>query len=801
MFKNYFKTAWRNLVRYKSNAFINIAGLMVGFAAFLLIFLVIQYEKSFDDFHANKNDIYRVVRIGKNLVNKEYRAGVPYPVTSTLRSDFPQLKNAAAIWSPGSVQVNVTATDGSISKKFKEINGVFLAEPRFFKMFNFSLAAGNIANAINDPNTALVTKEYAIKYFGDWKSAIGKTFSIFGLPIKVTGILNNPPSNTDFPLGVVVSYATLTTNIDMSNWGSIDDQNYCFVQLDNKYSRAQFNSLLARFVDKHIKPVNPNYDLSLQPLNEIHYDERFGNFTGRTFSKDLIFALSLIALFLLIIACVNFINLTTAQAVNRSREVGVRKVLGSNRKQLVLQFLGETGITTFLALVGAIIIALVCLPFLNNLLEIHLATNIFYSTEFFMFMLAALLVVTFLSGFYPALVLSGFKSVNVLKSTTNANGKKGISMRRGLVVFQFIIAQTLIIGTLVVVSQMNYFQKADMGFDKKAILTAGIPGDSLSRTKVDFLNNELKKVAGIEDISFSTFAPTNTNGGWATDLRLPGNRSNSPDMIVAMKPADTSFFRLYNLQLVAGRIYFPSDTMREFVVNETVIKKLGIRNPQAAIGKLINVNGVTFPIVGAVKDFHVASLRDPIGPVVLTTMKRSYQLVNIKINLSETKPVIASMQKIWNKYFPDYVFEYNFLDQQIADFYKQEGQLSQLYKIFSGIAIFISCLGLYGLISFMAVQRRKEIGIRKVLGAPVRDIVIMLSKEFTILIAIAFLIASPIAWYFMHQWLQQYTYRISLGIWFFITTIVCALCIAWLTVGYTAIKAAIANPVKSLRTE
>jgi len=415
-------------------------------------------------------------------------------------------------------------------------------------------------------------------------------------------------------------------------------------------------------------------------------------------------------------------------------------------------------------------------------------------------MFCTLLLVTFLSGFYPALVLSGFNPVNVLKSGVSADTKKGIFFRRGLVVFQFVIAQALIIGTLVVASQMDYFRTADMGFNKEAVINAGIPDDSLSRTKIDLLQNELYKVPGIENISFSMFAPTG-GGGWYTDLRTINNKSNSPDMIVSMKGADTSFFRLYNLQLVAGRIYFPSDTMREFVVNETVIRNLGIQNPQRAIGKLINVNGRTFPIVGVVKDFHVNSLRDPINPVVMTTIKDAYGLTNIKLNLSKAKTVITSMENIWNKNFPDYVFEYNFLDQSIADYYKQENQLSQLYKIFSGIAIFISCLGLYGLISFMAVRRKKEIGIRKVLGAPVRDIVIMLSREFTILISIAFLIASPIAWYFMHQWLQQYTYRIMIGVWFFVATILCSLCIAWLTGGYTAIKAAIANPVKSLRTE
>jgi ABC-type antimicrobial peptide transport system permease subunit len=272
-------------------------------------------------------------------------------------------------------------------------------------------------------------------------------------------------------------------------------------------------------------------------------------------------------------------------------------------------------------------------------------------------------------------------------------------------------------------------------------------------------------------------------------------------MVVSMKPADTAYFRLYNLPLVAGRLYFPSDTIREFIVNETVVENLGIRNAEDAIGKVIQVGGTTCPIVGVVKDFHVNSLRDPIGPVVLTTIKNAYGLANIKIDLSKASPIIAGLGDVWNKNFPDYVFEYSFLDQSIANYYKQENQLSQLYKIFSGVAIFISCLGLYGLISFMAVRRKKEIGIRKVLGAPVGDIVVMLSKEFTMLITIAFLIASPVAWYLMHKWLEQYTFRIPITALYFIATIAGSLCIAWMTVGYTAIKAAIANPVKSLRSE
>lgn len=800
MLKNYIKTALRNLARQKGNAIINIAGLTVGFAAFLLIFLVINYEQSFDNFHPKKDRLYRVIRVGKNAVNREYRTGVPVPVTAGLRAELPQLANTAAIMDDNNVQVIVPINNGAAVKRFKEAEGVFFAEPQFFQMFNFGLADGNIKSAINEPNTVLLIKDIASKYFGDWKGVIGKTLKIDGVNVKVTGILNNPPANTDFPIKAVISYVTLKNYMNFKNWGNINDGNYCLVELAKGHSQAELSQLLASFTARHITPVNPGYDLVPQPLKEIHYDERLGNFNGRTFSKDLILALSLIGAFLLIVACVNFINLTIAQAVNRSREVGVRKVLGGNRTQLVLQFLGETGITSLMAMLISLLIVFACIPACNTLLEVQISTSVLYSPPMILFLLGTWLLVSLLSGFYPALVLSGFKPVSVLKGTSGGDQKKGVLFRRGLVVFQFVIAQVLIIGTLVVTTQMNYFRNADIGFRKDAIVYAAFPGDSVSRLRLNYLRDELLKVPGIEKIGFSMFTPATIDGGWATDLRIDPHSKN-PDMIIGMKAADTGFFSLYNLHIVAGRVYFPSDTMRELVVNETVVRKLGIQHPKDAIGKMINVNGKTCPIVGVVKDFHNNSLRDPIDAIVLTTMKNGYHLLNMKIDLRKKKSAVAAMQSIWNKNFPDFTFEYNFLDQSIADYYKQENQLSQLYTIFSGIAIFISCLGLYGLISFMAIQRRKEIGIRKVLGAPVKDIVILLSKEFTILVVIAFLIAAPIASYFMQRWLRGYTFHINIGLWFFAVTILSSVCIAWLTVGYTAIKAATANPVKSLRTE
>ena len=799
MIKNYLKTALRNLNRRKISSFVNISGLAVGFAAFLLIFLVIRYEQSFDSFHTKKDSIYRVVRAAKNRADDAYRAGVTVPTTFALRSEFPQLANVAAIAGDYNVQVLIPSANGLAAKKFNEVNGLFFTEPQFFQMFDFSLAIGNIKDALSKPNTALFTKEIANKYFGDWKSAVGKTLKMDGQNIKVTGILNDIPSNTDFPIKGVLSYETMRNYADFNSWGSINDADYCFVQLADKETRKHFDQLLNGFMGRHTTPGNAGYDLILQPLNEIHSDPRFNNYSGHTFSKDLTFALGAIGFFLLVIACVNFINLTTAQAMNRGKEVGVRKVLGSSRTQLMIQFFGETGITCLLALIAATAVTIICIPYINELLGIHVTTSVLYSSNVLFFMLLALVLVTGFSGFYPALVLSGFNSVTVLKGAPGVDRKKGVSFRRGLVVFQFAIAQTLIIATLIVASQMNYFRMADLGFNKEAVINAGFPNDSLGASKMEVLRNDLSKLPGVGKFSFSMASPA--GGGYYTDLRTPENHATEPNMITNMNEADTDFFSLYHLQLAAGRIYYASDTMREFVVNETVVRRLGLPNAQAAIGKMISVSGKTLPIVGVLKDFHVNSLREPMVPVVITTMKNGYGMVSLKINPGHTTTIIPAMENLWNQYFPDYIFGYTFLDQSIATAYQQENQLSLLYKIFSGIAVFISCLGLYGLISFMAVQRKKEIGIRKVLGAPVADILIMLSKEFTILIAIAFLIATPVAWYFMNEWLQHYAFRIMIGVWFFAATIGGSLIIAWITVGYSAIKAALANPVKSLRTE
>ncbi len=802
MFKNYFKTAIRNFKRNTSYALINTLGLAVGIAACLLIFLVVQFESSFDNFHPKKRSIYRVSTEFNNQDGKSYSAGVAFPVATALRVDFPQIKEVASIYKAGG---QITVNDESNQEKKLQEDNFFYVEPEFFSMFNFPVLAGDITTALTDPGSAFLTQATAEKYFTNWQSAIGKTIKYQNKALfTVRGILKNIPNNSDFPLSVVVSYAALkNTGIrnNLDDWISTYGSAYTFVTLPAGLPMDQFNTRLKTFAKKHKSAEYVSDVFVAQPLSELHYDDRFGNFNSHTFSHSLITALSVIGIFLIVIACVNFINLATAQAVNRSKEVGVKKVLGSSRKQLVMQFLGEIAFIVLIALIIAIGLAAATLPFLNALLETHMRINFALNPYLILFVFVTGIIVTLLSGVYPAIILSGFKPITALKNKITATMVGGISLRRALVILQFTIAQVLIIGMFIVVSQMNFFRNTSLGFNKAAIINVSVPGDSTSKSKIDYLRNQLLANTNIKNVSFSFESPS-SQSNWNSDFKYNHSNKNT-DFSANLKWADADYFKTYGLQFVAGRPYYPGDTVREFVVNETLLRKLGIINPNDAIGKEISFwdGDKVGTITGVIKDFNSYSLREAIAPVVLSTWKDVYHTINIKIKPGSEKTVLPYVQKLWTSTFPDYVYDYKFLDQTIANFYKQENELSQLYKIFAGIAIFISCLGLYGLVSFMAMRRTKEVGIRKVLGASARSIIYLLSKEFTVLIVIAFIVSAPVAYYIMHRWLQNYTYRIPLSASIFILAIITSIIIAWLTVANCAIKAALANPVKSLRTE
>jgi len=802
MIKNYFKTAFRNLMRNKSFTIINVLGLAVGIAASLLIFLVMRYETSFDNFHAKKDHIYRVGSIFNTQDGISYGAGVSFPVGPALRIDFPQVKEVGSIFRRGNDLI--TIEENGQLKKFQ--SDVYYAEPEFFNMFDFGWLSGNPKISLSDPASVVLTKEIAEKYFGNWQTAIGKTIKYKNdnaQVYKVTGILKNVPPNTDFPLGVVVSYATLkNTNIGRSfeDWVSTFGRAYTFVVLPADYSPEQFNKDLISFAKKH-RPAEYAKDAFLaQPLATMHSDDRFGNYNDHFFSDSLKTILRLIGLFLILIACVNFVNLATAQAVNRSKEVGVRKVLGSNRSHLALQFLSETCLIVIFALIAAVLISYLVLPLLNDLLRTKMRFD-FTDPTIIIFFISILIGVSFLSGIYPAFVISGFNPINALKNRITARMAGGFSLRRVLVVFQFAIAHVMIIGTLIAMSQMSYFRNATLGFDKAAIINVPIPGDSITKTKMTYLQNELSKNPDIKNVSFSYSSPS-ADGNWNSDFRFD-NATQKTNFSANLKWADANYFETYKIQFVAGGPYQQSDTVREFVVNETLLRKLGITDPKLALGKEIDFwdGRKVGLIVGVIRDFNVYSLREPMAPVVLSTWKEVYQTINIKVKPGREKAILPFVEKLWNESFPEFVYEYSFLDETIENFYRQETQLSTLYKIFAAIAIFISCLGLYGLVSFMASQRTKEVGIRKVLGASAGNIVFLLSKEFSLLIIIAFAIAVPAAYYIMNKWLQNYTYRVEIGVALFMIAIIGSMIIAWITVGHRAVQAALANPVKSLRTE
>jgi len=814
MLKNYFKTAFRSLRRNKNYTIINIAGMAVGIAVCMIIFIIIQFHTSFDNFHAKKARIYRVLTEFHNAdaATISYGKDVPFSMATGLKTAFPQLEQVAAVWESQNDQLLIPDDNGTPVKTFKEQRGVFFTEPSFFALFDFPLLAGSYAS-LKDPNNVLLTKEVAEKYFGDWKTAMGKTINLeagghifeHGTDkLKISGILATIPSNTDFQLKVVVSYGTGITGYlaKSTDWNDKTSSNFgCYLLVPPNISVDNFNQQLRAYSQKMKSPDNKDSHI-VQPLDAVHYDTQAGNYSNKTISHELLNVLWLIGAFILLIACVNFINLSTAQAVNRAKEVGVRKVLGSNKSQLQIQFIVETFLIVTSAVLLAAVTTMLALPFVNRLLELSLSFNILKNPAIILFLLTVTIIVTALAGFYPSIVLSRFNPVNALKSKLTANTVKGISLRRGLVVFQFVVAQALIIGTFIIIKQMDYFMNQPLGFDKNAIITVPFRVDSLRLSRLDYLKDQLLSANGVQAVSFSSNTPVEDgNDLWST-FRF-NHAIKETDFKAITKFADNEYVPAYKLPLIAGRNLQPSKMTREFLVNESLMKSLGINNPDDILNKEISMwnEMIKCPVVGVLKDFNDRSFRHDLAPLLITTNTTMYNQAALKLATTNITSTLQSVKKIWEGTFPNFVYEYRFFDEKIESFYKQENQLAQLYKIFAAIAIFLSCLGLYGLASFMAVQRIKEVGIRKVLGATSGSIVYLFSKEFIVLIGIAFTIATPLAWYFMHQWLENYVYRITISWWSFATAGIAAIVIALATISFQAIKAAIANPVESLRSE
>src|SRR5579862_472071 len=653
MLKSFFITACRNLARHKGFALINVLGLTIGVACCLLIFVVVEFESGFDGYQHNKDRIFRVVTKFDRGGNIDYTSGVSIPVADAIRTDFPQLESVAMILGGGGQQITLAGA-GETTKKFNEPI-IFYVQPQVFQIFDIKWLSGEPKTALSEPNTVVLSRAIANKYFGDWKSAMGKTIRHNNREtLKITGVTEDLPQNTDFPFQIMISFVTSFQAKD-NDWGSTGSDHNCMILLKPNVLPQQVSALLPAFRSRHAKEsastaIRTSY--LLQPLRDIHFDDRFGNYNERTFSRELIAGLSLIAIFLLVIACVNFINLATAKAVTRAKEVGIRKVLGSMRSQLITQFLGETLLTTQIAIVLACMVARLSLPYLGKLLDVPLPFPTL--TSLVTFLSLTLLAVTMLSGFYPAILLSRFNPIQALKSRISSHAIGGVSLRRGLVVLQFVVAQLLIIGTLVVISQMNYMETASMGFDKTAIVNLPVPGDSVSHSKMNTLRQDLLNVPGIRNLSFS-FAPPANNGDWTSEFTFnhsPKETSFEP----TLKWADNNYFNTYGLQFVAGHPYAASDTVTGFVVNESLVKKLGLRDPADILGKEISFwnRSVHAPVVGVVKDFHANSFREPIAPVVMGSRRENFFSIGLKIEPTRAREILAAVEKIWNRTFPDY---------------------------------------------------------------------------------------------------------------------------------------------------
>ncbi|MGI8952367.1 MAG: ABC transporter permease [Chitinophagaceae bacterium] len=806
MLKNYFKIAFRNLIRHKAFSLLNITGLAVGIAACLLLFTVVKYELSYEKFQPNYKNIYHIVTEHKYPDGMTYTGGIQFPALDAIRVDFPQITTGALFASYGS-QVTVLGTNASNNnpdKKFIESTGFFFADPQFFQVFHYNWLVGS-PNILKEPNVTVLTQKQAEKYFGNWKDAVGKFLKLDNaITVKVAGILQNVPANTDFPLAIVTSYETAKANRDIyqyatDDWGSTTSNFQLFMLLPQNVSPEKINAQLAQFSKKHYNNQGSGIKTNfLQPLSEVHFDNRSDNFGDHVTSKSTLWTLSLIGIFIIIIACINFINLSTAQAVGRSKEVGIRKVLGSNRLQLFGQVMGETALIVIASVVLAIAIATLCLPYIKHIASIQESPN-FFNLQTILFVVVLTIIITFFAGLYPALILSGFNPALALKNKMTSATVGGISLRRGLVVLQFAISQILIIGTIIAISQMNFVRDADLGFNKERVFLINASGDSVVQSRQDAFKQKLLQLPGVQSVSFNGDAPSSDNN-WSNNFAF--NHKPDEKFHVFLKFGDEDYFKTFGLQLIAGRVYEKSDTINEVIINETLVKKLGLKNANDAIGKEIKIGGgIWKSIVGVVKDFKTNSLKEEIKPTLIAERKKFYAVTAVKLRTSNIPKTQSTIESAWNQFYPEYAYTSSFMDENISNFYQQDEQLSLLYKIFAGIAIFISCLGLYGLVSFMAVQRTKEIGIRKVLGASVQNIIYLFSKEFTVLIIVGFLVAAPVAYFMMNNWLQNFVYRISITIGVFLIAIFISIIIAWITVGYKSLKAAMRNPVESLKME
>lgn len=768
-------------------------GLTLGMACVIVIFTMVKYHLSFDNFHRNKDRIYRITTEfhGETI---RYNRGIPYPLGETFRNNYAVAEKVARVCNLAKLRM---AAETTPDKRFEE--DVAFADPAFFDIADLPLKQGDRQSILKERNTALITERIAKKFFGD-ANPIGRIIRLDDtLHFTVSGVLADLPANTDFRKEIYLPFANLNDHspwlAEEGWWLSVNEAMQCYALMKPGVSADMIsNKVLAGISDTFYDKENAKiFRFRLQPLSDIHFNANLSGFI----EKKNLWALSLIGLLLIVSTCINFINLTIAQAVGRSREIGVRKVLGSLRRQLFMLFITETALITFLAMAGAILLAWFSLPYLNRLFDMQLGLNMFGDLMLPVFLSGMFLLVVLLSGVYPGFIIAGFQPVLALKNKLSQQYIAGFSFRRGLVITQFVIAQLLIISTIVIARQMQYTRRADLGFQKDAIIMLPLPDREAA--KLSTLRSQLATITGLEKVTFCSNAPASERAP-STGIQYDG-RAEREKFSISFKAGDPEFISAFGLKLLAGRNLYPSDTIREYLINETTVKQLGLASNQEVLGKNAFINGRKGTIVGVVKDFHNKSLHQAIEAVYISTSTEQYFNCAVKINMAQLRPVLASLEKTWKAVYPAHVYKFSFVDEQIAQFYRLDNMIFRLVQLFTGISILIGCFGLYGLIAFMAARRTKEIGIRKTLGANVANIIWLFSREFVMMVLLAFVIAAPLAWWAMTKWLDSFVYRIQLSAGIFALAVLVTLLIVVLTVGYQAMRAALINPVKALRSE
>lgn len=801
MLKNYFKIAIRNLWRKRAYTLINVTGLAVGMACCFLIFLYVHFELSYDQFHQKADRIYRVVGDLKSSGETLHWYETPGPLARTIKSEFPQVQEVTRF-----INGSVLIRKGNF--KFQETHTLW-ADSSIFSVFDFPLKYGDPNTALKEPNSIVLSETAALKYFGH-SNPVGQHLLLTGLSLPgiVTGEMKDIPENSHIKADMLVSMSTYSRSLQPwveEDWGSYLYSTYLLLSpgADPAVQQSKLPALVQKYAGSELKKRNTSYALSLEPLKTVYLHSAYG--APVTGNLDNVHILTAIGLFLLLIAGVNFINLSTARSVERAKEVGIRKCAGAKSNQLIGQFLIESMLIAVISFFLALALCHFLLPLFNHLSGKLISSGLFESMAYPFWLLMLALGIGLLAGVYPALVLSSFKPVVVLKGHFSS-GSKGAVLRKVLVVTQYTISITLIVSTLVVYSQLNFMQRQPLGFDKEQMLIVSNSGD---RGALAF-QKEIATIPAVQSSSLTSTIPGrsyNANGNDVWPTNIDNSKGERQRINLDFYNVDAGFIPLYQIRLLAGRNFY-KETRNDsagVIVNKTAAISLGYSasSLQQLIGKHLYGVGdrAASTIIGVVDDFHFHSLREAIQPLCLQTDKGYSQYLSIKINTGNLPGTIQALASKWEKAVPIRPFTYFFLDEDFNSQYQAEERFGRLFIYFSALALFISSLGLLGLSAYSTLQRTREIGIRKVLGASVSGIVGLLSGDFVKLIILAFVIACPLSWLAMHQWLQGFAFRTTLNIGIFVLAGASALLIAVLTISFQAIKAALANPVESLRTE